>query len=458
MTDAMTEPQRVWTVGTAPGIFPFAGHAIALFRRPLDFLNSLPAHGDLVAIRLGPVRAWMACHPQVAHQVLMDPHTFDKGGPLFDRLRALMGNGLVTCRQDTHRRQRRLLQPAFRAARIAEYARLTGREAQALCREWRPGQQVDVTAAMMALTTRVTSAVLFSGSLDAERAATVRECLEPVVRGLFVRTVVPFDAPFRVPTPANRRYRDALARLDALVAGIIAERARDATRHDDLLAVLLAATDGAGPPGEREIRDQLVTLLLTGVETTAMCLASAFDLLAENPEAERRLHHEADEVLTGHRTPDHDDLPRLGHTRRVITETLRVRPPGWIFTRITTRATELAGRRLPPGTIVLYSPYLLHHDPASFPDPDAFLPDRWLPERAAGVPGGAMLPFSAGNRKCVGDTLAVAEATVALAAVAAHWRLRRPPTRRPAPPRPAVTLGPRSLQMICEPRWPVRES
>ncbi|MBC7269445.1 MAG: cytochrome P450 [Streptomyces sp.] len=458
----MTGPQRVWTVGTAPGIFPVAGHAIALFRRPLDFLNSLPAHGDLVGIRLGPMRAWMACHPQVTHQVLMDPHTFDKGGPLYDRLRALMGDGLVTCRQDTHRRQRRLLQPAFRAARVAEYARLTGVEARALCRTWRPGQRIDVTAAMMALTTRVTSQVLFSGSLDAERSATVRDSLEAVVRGLFVRTVVPFDAPFRLPTPANRRYREALARLHALVAGIIGERGRDGGPRDDLLATLLQAADGTdddpAPLDEREIHDQLVTLLLTGVETTAMCLASAFALLADHPEAERALHREADAVLTGRRAPGHADLARLGHTRRVVTETLRVSPPGWLFTRVTTRETELAGQRLPRGTTVLYSPYLLHHDPASFPDPHAFRPERWLPERAAGVPGGAMLPFSAGNRKCVGDTLAMAEATVALAAVAAHWRLRHPPHRRPAPPRPAVTLGPRSLEMICEPRRPVPES
>ncbi|MFD0313238.1 cytochrome P450 [Streptomyces flavalbus] len=401
----------------------------------------------------------------MVHQVLMDPHTYDKGGPLFDRLRALMGDGLVTCRQDAHRRQRRLVQPAFRPARVAEHARLTGQEARAASRAWRPGQRVDVTAEMMALTTRATSRLLFSGSLDAGRSATVRDCLGAVVRGLFVRTVVPFDAPFKVPTPANRRYRDALARLHALVDEIIAERGRGGAAYDDLLATLLEAADGATgtatgatPPGEREIHDQLVTLLLTGVETTAMCLASAFALLADHPEEERRLHQEVDDVLAGDRAPDHADLARLGHTRRVITETLRVQPPGWLFTRVTTRDTELAGQRLPRGTIVLYSPYVLHHDPASFPDPEAFLPDRWLPERAAGVPGGAMLPFSAGNRKCVGDSLAVAEATVALAAVAARWRLRPPPGRRPVPPRPAVTLGPRSLEMICAPRRPVPES
>jgi pentalenene oxygenase len=144
-------------------------------------------------------------------------------------------------------------------------------------------------------------------------------------------------------------------------------------------------------------------------------------------------------------------LPRLVYTRCVVDETLRMYPPGWLFTRVTTTDTTLAGRRLPRGTTVLYSPYLLHHDPASFLDPDRFVPERWLPGREATVPSGAMLPFAAGNRKCMGDTFAVAEATLAIAAIASHWRLRSLPgcARQPVP---AATLGHRSLVMICEPR------
>ncbi|MFI9612703.1 cytochrome P450 [Streptomyces sp. NPDC052023] len=433
-----------------------------MFRRPLDFLNSLPAQGDLVELRLGPRRAWMLCDPQLVHQMLMDPHTFDKGGTQYDRLGALMGNGIVTCPQSEHRRQRTLLQPGFHPSRIAAYTELMAAEAEALCREWRPGGKVDVTGAMMTLTTRVTSRVLFSGSLDAARAAMVRECLAEVVRGLFVRTVVPLDAVFRVPTPANRRYRGALRRLHALIDAIIAER-RSAPPREDLLGTLLAARDGAsagdgpghgeGPRGitDQEIHDQLLTLLLTGVETTAMCLASAFSLLAVSPEAEEALHREVDAVLPGGRAPGHDELARLEYTRCVITETLRVRPPGWLFTRITTRETELGGHPLPRGAMVLYSPYLLHHDASSFPEPERFLPERWLPERQSAVPKGAMLPFAAGNRKCIGDRFAMAEAMVGVATIAAHWRLR-PASGHESRPRPAATLGPRVLVMICEPR------
>ncbi|WKX14901.1 cytochrome P450 [Streptomyces sp. NL15-2K] len=449
-------PERAWTVGTAPGIFPFIGHGIELARRPLAFLNSLSAHGDLVEIRLGPQRAWMACHPDLVHQVLMDPRTFDKGGPLYDRLRMLLGDGVGTCRHQDHRRQRRLLQPDFRKARVADQVELMGEEVESVCREWRAGQEVDISATMLDLSTRVVSRVLFSDSLDAATAAEMRRCLATVVRGMFVRTVMPVDALFRVPTRANRRYRHASDRLRAIVAAAIAERRRDTPTddRDDVLGTLLAAARGDGEGTaitEQEVHGQVITLLFAGAESTSLCLSSVFDLLARHPEEERRLRSEVDAVLAVGRPPGLDELPRLFHTRCVLTETLRHRPPGWLFTRVTTRETDLAGHRLPQGATVMFSPYLLHHDPALFPDPDRFLPDRWLPGRAAAVPPGAMIPFGGGSRKCIGETLAMAEATVVVAFIARHWGLRHLPGHVERL-RPAASLGPRGLVMVCEPR------
>ncbi|WP_086733265.1 cytochrome P450 [Streptomyces glaucescens] len=453
MSGSTKEPEQRWTVECAPGAFPFLGHGIALFRRPLAFLNSLPAHGDLVEVRLGPRRAWVVCHPELAHRMLLDASTFDKGGTLYDRLRSLMGDGVVTCPHERHRRQRRLLQPAFRPSRVAGLADLMGEEAAAVSARWRAGQEVDVSAAMMTVTARVMSRVLFSDSLDAATHAEVRRCLADVVRGLFLRTIVPVDAVFRIPVPANLRYRRSVGRLHAIVDAAVTERRGGGAHRDDLLGTLLAAaaSDEDGAVTDREVHDQLITLLLTGVETTALCLASAFDLLARHPEAERALHAELDTVLADGRRPGAEHLPRLGHTRAVVTETLRHSPPGWLFTRVTTRDTELAGRRLPRGTTVLYSPYLLHHDPASFPEPERFLPERWLPGRAAALRKHALVPFAAGSRKCLGDGFAMTEAVLALAAVAARWRLAHRPGRAPQS-RPAVTLGPRALRMTCVPR------
>ncbi|MES9620703.1 cytochrome P450 [Streptomyces tuirus] len=452
MNGCVPESEQAWTVGTAPGIFPSVGHGIALFRRPLKFLNSLPAQGDLVEIRLGPQRAWMVCHPELVHRMLRDTRTFDKGGPQYERLRALMGDGVVTCPHAEHRRQRRLLQPTFRPTAVAAQTDAMAEEAAALCRDWRTGQEIDVSAATLGLTTRLISRLLLSDSLGPAAADEVRHCLAAIVRGLFARTVVPVDALFRLPTPANRRYRRAVERVRELIDEAIAERRRG-TPRDDLLGLLLMAAetgDAGAPVTDREVHDQLVSLLLTGSESPSMCLASTFSLLAQHPEVERRLHAEVDTVLAG-RLPDVDDLPRLVYTRSVLTETLRHSPPGWLFTRVTTREAELAGRRLPRGTTVLYSPYLLHHDPASFPEPDRFLPERWLEGEAATGPHGALIPFAAGNRKCIGDLFSMAEMTVALATVAGRWRLRHP-AGRVAPPRPGATLGPRSLTMICTSR------
>lgn len=452
MNGCVPESEQAWTVGTAPGIFPSISHGIALLRRPLDFLNSLPARGDLVGIRLGPQRAWMVCHPELVHRILRDTRTFDKGGPQYERLRALMGDGVVTCPHAQHRRRRRLLQPTFRHAGVAAQTDRMAEEAESLCRDWRSGQRVDVSAATMGLTTRLISRLLLSDSLAPAAADEVRHCLTAIVRGLFVRTVVPVDALFRLPTPANRRYRRAVERVRELIDAAIAER-RLGTPRDDLLGLLLTAAeaeDGGIPVSDREVLDQLVSLLLTGSESPSMCLASTFSLLAQHPEVERRLHAEVDTVLDG-RSPDADDLPRLVYTRSVLTETLRHSPPGWLFTRVTTRETELAGRRLPRGTTVLYSPYLLHHDPASFPEPERFLPERWLEGDAPAGPRGALVPFAAGSRKCIGDQFAMAEMTVALATVARRWRLRHP-AGRIAPLRPGATLGPRSLTMICTAR------
>jgi pentalenene oxygenase len=194
-----------------------------------------------------------------------------------------------------------------------------------------------------------------------------------------------------------------------------------------------------------------MTLLIGGTETTGNTMAWAFHTLATHPEIERRLHAELDTVLQG-RVPGFQDLRQLPYTTRVITETLRKYPPAWLMTRTTTRQTELAGRRIEPGTIVFYSPYALGHNPATYESPDVFDPDRWLPERAALLPRSANLPFGGGSRKCIGDTLGTAETTITLAGIASRWRLRTLPGAKAGTAVPRASLGTGPLQMVPEPR------
>jgi cyclooctat-9-en-7-ol 5-monooxygenase len=442
---------RSWSTGTAPGALPLIGHALKLWRRPLEFLASLPAHGDLVEIRLGPSRAYLACHPELVRHVLLHPRVFDKGG-LFDKARQLLGNSLSVSRGEEHRNQRRLIQPAFQPARIADYTAAVSTDTRAAISSWRPGQTRDIGDAMHSLLMRVAARTLFSTGVDAETIDEARDCLRTVSQGIYKRTVAPLGIMEKLPTPGNRRYDHANTRLRQIVEEMISERRTSGEDHGDLLSTLLRAEHPE--TGERlsdeQILDQVVTFLVAGSETTASTLAFVFHLLGRHPEVEQRVHAEIDAALSG-RPPVFDDLPKLEYTRGVISEALRLYPPSWMSMRAAAADTELAGRRIPAGTMVLYSSYALHHNAELFPEPERFDPERWLPHRVKEVPRGALLPFGAGSHKCIGDVLALTETALIVATIAGRWRLRPVPgtTLQPAP---KATLEPGPLPMVCEPR------
>ncbi|WP_327327747.1 cytochrome P450 [Streptomyces sp. NBC_01210] len=440
------------TKGNAPGRLPVLGHAIPLRRRPLEFLAALPAHGDLVEIRLGPQRAYLACHPELVRQVLLDPRTYDKGGPLFDKVRPLVGNGLFTSAWAEHRLQRRLVQPAFHSSRTASYAAVMCEEIESMLDSWEEGRDIDLGAALHALTVRVTTRTLFSTTIGGRAVADVQHCLPVILRGIYRRMTSPVGLLERLPTPENRRFEEARRRLRAVIDETIQGCRRSGAENGDLLSILVGARDEESGEGftDEDIRDQVMTLLIAGTETTASVLAWALHLLSRHPEVEKQLHDEADRILAG-RLPAFADLPALDYARRAVTETLRLYPPAWLLSRTATVRTELAGEQLKPGAIVLYSPYVLGRNPDLFPDPGRFDPDRWLPERAASVPHGAMVPFGAGSRKCIGDAFGLAEATLALAAISTRWQLRPVPgtTIRP---KPEAALGTGPLCMLPQPR------
>ncbi|MFF1303020.1 cytochrome P450 [Streptomyces sp. NPDC058307] len=441
-----------WRFGTAPGGLPLIGHAVLMGRRPLEFLASLPAHGDLVELRLGPSRAYLPCHPELVQQVLLNARTYDTGGPVKEKARPILGNGLITSDWADHRRQRRLVQPAFHPARMPTYAEVMQREAAGESLSWEAGEAIDVSNAMQALTARVTARALFSTEIASHAVAEIQHCLPIIVHGAYRQALDPTGLLAKLPLAANRRFDEARTRLHRLINQIVEDYRAEGGDRGDLLSALLGAEDPetGGSLDDQEIHDQVMTLLLAGIETTASALAWSFHLLGRNPEVEAALHAELDEVLDG-RSPVYADVPRLEYTQRVFTETLRLYPPAWLYTRTTTEATELAGRQLPPRSDILISPYVLHHNAALFKDPESFDPDRWVPERAKDVTRGCYLPFGAGSRKCIGDVFGMTEATLALAAIAARWRLRPVPDTT-IRPRPHMSLSAGPLPMVPQPR------
>ncbi|MGH8791731.1 MAG: cytochrome P450 [Stackebrandtia sp.] len=444
------------SIPTAPGALPLLGHLLPLIRGPLGFLESLPEHGDLVRVLLGPAPAVVVCDPTLTRQVMRDDRAFDKGGVVFDRAREVVGGSLLTSPHDRHRRQRRLVQPSFHPTRFPGYARMMTDHAAAVVSEWRDEQILDVFAEMTTITSTTLTAAMFSTTLPAPALHQAHQDVIDIIGGVDRRMLTPRPLD-RLPTPGNRRYHRALARLRHSFGDVVAGcRASGVDRGDLLWALLTApALDGDGDGlDDAEIVDLVLMFFLAGTETTAIVLAWTLHLLAGDPDVERRVHAEVDTVL-GDRPGTYDDVPRLKLTGRVVAETLRLRPPTWALTRVVAADTHLGGHPLPAGTTVVFSPYLIHHRADLHPDPDRFDPDRWLPERARAIPRDAYIPFGGGARVCIGDQFGITETVLALATIAARWRLEPLPGTGVRIPL-ASLLRPRGLRMRAIRRAPER--
>ncbi|MFE0062582.1 cytochrome P450 [Streptomyces sp. NPDC059003] len=424
-----------------------------MVRDPWTFLKSLPAHGEVVRIRLGPMSVAVICDPELTRQALADDRVFDKGGPLADRAREVLGDGLGICPHRTHRRLRRLAQPAFHPGRLPSYAQTMTACIEEATGSWKPGQTLDVPTEMMTLTSLVTTATLFSSSLPTAAYGQLVNDTKTIANGIVQRTMLisPLD---RLPTPGNRAFLLARTRLRQACDQIITERRVSGTDRGDLLSALIAAHDPADNSNmsDAELSGTILTIFLAGTDTTASTLAWALHLLARRPKIEQRVHAEVDAVLHG--TPAaYAALPRLELTQRVIMETLRLHPPIWFLTRTVTRDTRLGGYRLPAGSSIAYSPYLIHRNAELYTNPERFDPDRWDPKHSQ-PPRHAFLPFVTGARKCIGDSFAMIEATLALATITARWRLKHVPGHRPVRPALGAVLVPRELRMQATPRHP----
>jgi len=420
---------------------------------PLRFLEWCAAeYGDVTAFPLPGLPPLLLNDPADVRRVLVTNHrNWDKNTVQYRTLGLVTGEGLLVSDGDTWQRHRRLAQPAFHRGAVTSVAEHTVAAAAGLQRRWAAlpaGATVDVADAMLTTTLEVVGASLFGADLadDAPRLVdAVLHALEVVVR----RARSPLRLPASVPTPASLQLRRALRTLDNAVATVVGQHARrDADEHEptDLLALLLGT--GLSP---REVRDEVVTMVIAGHETVASSLTWTWHLLAGAPQAEARLHAELDAVL-GDRQPALDDLPALRWTRQVVDESLRLYPPAWVLTRRAVGPDVLGGREVPAGTLVLISPWVLHRRADLWPDPQAFRPERFDSGNDGAGARTAYVPFGAGPRLCIGREFALLEATLLLAALAARFRLTRPPG--PPPGEDAlVTIQPRGgLAMTLSPR------
>lgn len=426
-------------VPSGPPALPLLGNVVGLLHDPLAFLSGLARqHGDIATFHLGRAPAVFINHPALIDRVIRD-RDFQRGEHTRRGLASLLGQGLLSLEGAPHLRHRRLMQPAFHRERIERYVSIMAEETYAALAPWRDGQILDLREHCMRLTFAIVARCLVNA--DTKRAATrVDHILQRVLPRVTSSTMLSRIAPFPLPPLYGARTRRSIRELHALVTGLIRERREQGGDRGDLLSMLLASRDEDGSAlSDDDIRAEALTILLAGHDTTAHTLSWATYLLTQHPEIQQAL---ADEVLgvAGDRPLVASDLARLPLVDRVIRETLRLYPPAWWADRACDRPVELGGYDIPANTVVVFSAYVTQRDPRFFAQPDRFDPDRFTPERSEAIPAGAYLPFGAGVHTCIGNTFAVAEARMILAATAQRFSLRAVHPER-VRPRALVTLG-----------------
>ncbi|TDD35513.1 cytochrome P450 [Actinomadura sp. KC06] len=385
----------------------------------LGMMTTAAGYGDAVRMVMGPRQLYFFNHPDHAKHVLADnAGNYHKGIGLAQARRAL-GDGLLTSEGDLWRMQRRAIQPAFQHKRIARQADAIIEESAKLVSRLRRhagGPPVDVVREMTDLTLGVLGRTLLDTDLSAY--SSIGKAFEAVQDQAMFEMVSQGMVPTWVPLPKQLRFRRARRELDEIVGRMVAERSARSAEGDDALSLLIVSTRAEADPavGRRRMRDELVTLMLAGHETTASTLGWSFYLLDRHPEVMERLRDEVTRVL-GDRTPVLDDLNALPFTNMVLQEVMRLYPPVWLLSRIAQADDEIGGYHVPAGSDVLISPYTIHRHPGLWKDPERFDPGRFDPDSPDTRPRYAHIPFGAGPRFCVGNHLGMMEATFVLAMV-----------------------------------------
>ncbi|GAB3705733.1 cytochrome P450 family protein [Halorubrum pallidum] len=401
-----------------PSGLPVVGNALQFASDPLSFYEEVAReYGPIARYRLGGREFYQVSDPELVEQVLVQQNErFDKGEEYRRILTPVIGNGLLISEGEFWRRQRHRMEPAFHPDALTEYAPIIVEHTERLLSDWHDDTVRDVHADMMQLTVEIAARTLFDADIR-EYEADISDALEAVMDRSEKRLERPIEIPDGVPTPGNRRYKQALSTLYAIADEIV--ESHDET-GDDVVSRLLRAKSQAGGLDDEQIRDEVVTLLLAGHETTALALTYTLYLLATNPEQADRLGAELDEKAG--RGPLSKDVGEdLSCTKRTLKEGMRLYPPVQSVIREATEPVEIGGYELAEGTVVTTPQWVLHRDSRFYEEPEVFRPDRWSGSFRDSLPRFAYFPFGGGPRRCIGENFAKQEMRLALATIARDW-------------------------------------
>ncbi|MEL7315166.1 MAG: cytochrome P450 [Cyanobacteria bacterium J06559_3] len=420
------------------------GHSTSFAKAPLQFLcNCAEQYGGIVPLRLGVSPACLLADPDIIMEVLRERTVFTKNTPGWQAIRTLVGRGLLGSDGDYWARQRQLTQPVFHQQRIIAYGDLMVQATEKLLRTWQDDTTRDVHQDMMRLTLDIVMQTLLSVDLEGEAAQAIAHALDLSMQWFSQQQKQGFLLPNNFPLPLTRRYLAAVNAMDELIYQLIQQRRASKDDTGDLLAMLLQVkdeTDGS-QMSDRQLRDELTTLVLAGHETTANAMAWTWMLLAQNPAVATQLHQELDAVLQG-RSPTVVDIPQLPVTQAILKESMRLYPPVSLIARSASQAYVLQSYQIPKNCIILMSPWVMQRSDRYFEEPLAFKPERWQSDLEKQLPKGVYIPFGEGPRICIGKGFAQMEATLILATLAQQYQLDLMPEAT-IEPLPSITLRPK---------------
>jgi cytochrome P450 len=424
-------------------------HLFSFRRDSLGFLKKIAnEYGDVVHFKMGVLRVVLVNHPNFIKEILSAQHiNFVKGRP-FQIAKKLLGEGLLTNEGESHKRQSRIIQPAFHTKMMTAYAPAMTEYAVRLMNEWEDGMSLDMMEEMVKMSTGIAGKTMFNIDIG-EEAPEINQALKSITT-LFGRITLPFaELLLKLPVPGTIRFFRAKARLDDTIYKIIAERKRSKLNNGDLLSLLLQEQEQKGGDScmtDQQIRDEALTLFLTAFDTTSLALTWTWYLLSQNPGVEAELHKELDNVLNG-RIPTPEDFPQLIFTRMVFAESMRMYPPIYIIARQAIEDFPIGNYIVPAGTVVLVSPYLIHHDSRFHAEPAKFNPYSWSGRTGMQHSRYDYFPFSSGPRSCIGQQYAWLEGILVLATIAQSWRLKLVPNY-PVELKQVINLRPKYGMMM----------
>ncbi|MCO4744996.1 MAG: cytochrome P450 [Proteobacteria bacterium] len=389
----------------------FLGSTLDFKEQPLHYIKYLhEAYGDVVRFRVGPSYWYLVTHPDDIWDIMTRRADVFLKPQIAKRLwEKFLGDGLLTTEGATWKRQHKLVLPAFHRKRIMAYGDTMVAYTHRMVDEWQSDERRDFDDDMVQLTLEIVAKTLFDADVR-EGAEKVGEAMHVIQKEMVEHIHMPVPVPKWWPSKRNKRKLKAIDDMESVVRGVIDSRRGNTADRGDLLSMLLMSKDEDGNGlSDKEVRDQSMTLFFAGHETTAHAMTWMWYLLARNPDVTERLVADIDRVTGGERlTVAH--LKELPYLEMCVKESIRILPSVWVFMKQPTEDAVVGGFKIPKGSPVIISPYVTQHDARWFPSPETFDPERFSKVRAKAIPNGAYVPFSGGQRICIGKAFAMMEA------------------------------------------------